>query len=82
MKVFLNQAMDMHIENSQYNQGNPMHNDLIISHKSKVQEINTRIEKSFKETEYEKFKRHYDEYNNQLMPDQAELYIKKLIINQ
>lgn len=29
MKVFLNQAMDMHIENSQYNQGNPMHNDLI-----------------------------------------------------
>jgi hypothetical protein len=64
MKVFLNQAMDMHIENSQYNQGTPMHNDLIMSHKGKEQEIATKIEKSFKETEYEKFNRHYQEYNN------------------
>jgi hypothetical protein len=35
--VFLNQAMDMHIENSQYNQGISMHSDLIQSHISKEQ---------------------------------------------
>ena len=76
MKVFLNQAMDMHIENSQYNQGNAMHNDLIMSHKAKEHEIATKIEKSFKETDYEKFIRHHKEYNDQLMPIRAEKYIK------
>ena len=52
MKVFLDQAVQDAIESS-----TTLHNDLLISHKGYEEDKKARLDKNFKESETEKFKR-------------------------
>jgi len=75
MKVFLNQAFDRAAS-----QTNKMHDDLTLGHKGKMEEIQHKLEKNFKETEYDKFKRLAREYDLIQDNEHAEWYIQNILI--
>jgi len=57
-----------------------MHDDLTLGHKGKMEEIQHKLEKNFKETEYDKFKRLAREYDLIQDNEHAEWYIQNLLI--
>ena len=77
MKVFLNQAID-----SLATPGTQMHNDLIMSHRGKNEEIRAKLDKNFKESEADKFKRLSHEYDLIQDSEHAEWYIQNILISQ
>ena len=79
MKVFLNQAFERAANMPHPHP--PMHSDLVLGHKRKNDEIELKIEKNFKETEYENFKRLSHECDLIQDNERAEWYIQNLLIN-
>lgn len=79
MKVFLNQAFER--ATNMPHPHPPMHSDLVLGHKRKNDEIELKIEKNFKETEYENFKRLSHECDLIQDNERAEWYIQNLLIN-
>lgn len=75
MKVFLNEAMDQHIDEN--NSKTAMHNDLIISYQLSKREVQ---EEPLQQTQ--KFRALFDEYDSLMEFEKAEYNLRKTFISQ
>ena len=75
MQYFLNMAVEASINSKDHQ----MHNDLIVSHKVLQDSKKKKIEKNFKETDLDKFKRLSLEYDLLTDHEHAEWYIQNIL---